>query len=129
MPRRSGSGIQCAYGAAVILRRTIIACGLGGEAVRCEGGTSADLSCCDLCSNAGGDWVGYVAGQAGVNGNISQDPLFCGASEGDFALHADSPCAPDNNPDFGLIGPWPVGCASSPVEVATWGAIKAMFRP
>jgi hypothetical protein len=86
------------------------------------------LVCCDLYGNAGGDWVGGIAGQAGQNGNLSRDPLFCGFEGDDFTLHSDSPCAPDSTPDCGLIGAWPVNCSSTPVEQTTWGALKSMFR-
>jgi hypothetical protein len=61
--------------------------------------------------NAGGDWVGCIADQYGVNGNFSADPLFCDPTHDDFTLAATSPCAPENSPgECGLIGAWPVGC-------------------
>jgi hypothetical protein len=108
--------------------RTIVAFGTTGEAVRCDGTTTVALSCCDVFGNEGGDWVGSISDQYGINGNISADPLFCNPGIGDFTLHANSPCAPDSNPDCGLIGAWPVGCADTPVETTTWGAIKAIYR-
>jgi hypothetical protein len=121
----SGSGILAAFAGQIALDRTIVAFGITGEAIRCEGTTTAALSCCDLYANDGGDWVGSVSGQYGSNGNISAHPLFCNA---DFTLHADSPCAPDGNPECGLIGAQPVGCSSTPVERTSWGAVKALFR-
>jgi hypothetical protein len=55
--------------------------------------------------NWGINWGGS-AGQYGINGNISEDPLFCDPEAGDFTLHGDSPCAPYSapNPECGLIG-------------------------
>lgn len=111
-----------------VLRNTIIAYSVG-RAIYCPQGEAAFLTCCDLFGNAGGDWVGCVAGQNGQNGNISADPLFCDAPAGDLRLHTGSPCSPEHAGDCGLIGAWPVGCGVTAVEAATWGAIKAGFRP
>jgi hypothetical protein len=124
----TGSGVLCRVDGQVVLDRTIAAFGIGGEAIRCEDATTATLSCSDLYGNEGGDWVGSIGEQYGANGNVSADPLFCDIAGDDYTLHANSPCAPDSNPDCGLIGAWPVGCADTPVEKTTWGAIKAMFR-
>ncbi len=112
----------------ITLGNTIVAFSLGGEAVGCDAGSSATLTCCDVFGNSGGDWVGCLDGQLGIGGNICEDPLFCGPGSEDFTLHADSPCAPEHNPECGLIGAWPVGCEETPVERTTWGGIKALFR-
>ncbi len=97
---------------------TIIAFGNQGPAVLCAGSSNCTLSCCDLYGNAGGDWVGAIAGQLGVDGNICADPLFCGAQnpEMPYSVSAISPCAPDYNPECGLIGACPVGCGLSAVR-------------
>jgi hypothetical protein len=50
--------------------------------------------------NGGGDWVGGIADQHGVRGNISADPLFCD----------------------------PAGCGGMPVEAVSWGVLKALYR-
>jgi hypothetical protein len=78
----------------------------------------ATLTCCDLYGNAGGDWVGSIAGQLGLGGNICADPLFCGeqSPEDPWSLASDSPCAPEYNPVCGLIGARPVGCGYAAVE-------------
>jgi len=90
----------------------------------------AALSCCDIWGNAGGDWVPGIAGQYGVNGNISEDPQLCDPENGDFTLSESSPCAPFTppNPECDLIGAWPVGCAGTPVAPGSWGSVKALFR-
>jgi len=72
--------------------------------------SSAQLACTDLWGNAGGDWVGPIAGQLGQAGNLSADPDFCDPAAGDFTLAAASPCAPDQSGGCGQIGAWPVGC-------------------
>lgn len=89
----------------------------------------AELSCCDIYGNAGGDWVGTIEDQLGINGNICEDPLFCDPAAGDFYLDCSSPCAPFSppNPECDLIGAWPVGCGGSPAVETTWGAVKALF--
>lgn len=103
----------------------IMSFGGGGGAV----GSAAwvvQLNCCDVFGNEGGDYVGHIAGQLGLNGNISEDPLFCDPVNLDLRVHSDSPCAPDG--DCGLIGALPVGCGPTAVERGTWGAIKALYR-
>ena len=99
-----------------------------GSAVSCFD-SAVTLSCCDIYGNAGGDWVDYVADQFGVNGNISEDPLFCGDENPDapYTLHTDSPCAPVCNPACGLVGAWDTACGATPVEEASWGVIKALY--
>ncbi len=84
-----------------------------GRAVGCYGDGTVTLSCCDVYGNAGGDYVGCIAGQQGVDGNISLNPLFCDAPAGDLTLESGSPCAEENNPGCGRIGAWPVGCEGS----------------
>ncbi|MCK4415185.1 MAG: hypothetical protein KAY32_16760 [Candidatus Eisenbacteria sp.] len=87
---------------------TIFAFQLGEPVV---GGAPA-LSCCDVYGNLYGDYVGPLAGQEGVNFNISADPIFCRSLlevEG-YYLEAESPCAAENSPDGGQIGAWPIGC-------------------
>lgn len=95
-----------------------------------EGSASATLACCDFYGNEGGDWVGCIADQYGINGNISEDPLFCDPGIWDFTIQACSPCRPSSppNPECDLIGAWPVGCGGTPVQSASWGQIKALFR-
>lgn len=91
---------------------------------------SAEMACCDLWGNAGGDWVGPIEAFLGADGNISADPLFCDPLLLDFTLHAGSPCAPFTPPNetCDLIGAWPVGCAPTPAQSATWGRMKTLFR-
>lgn len=117
-----------------VLARCIIAYGKLGAAVYCEipGGSPA-MTCCDVYGNRGGDWVGCIAGQYGINGNFSDCPSFCDAGMGDFHLCDESPCLPGNHPygyACGLIGAWDMGCSCGPsrTEGSTWSALKAMYR-
>jgi predicted outer membrane repeat protein len=122
-----GGGIACRDGI-LDLSGTIVAFSSKGEAVFLDEGASAFVMCSDLFGNAGGDWTGPIEDQLGVNGNISEDPLFCDLPELDLTLQSDSPCAPDFNPECGLIGAWPVGCGPSSTVPCTWGALKSLFR-
>jgi hypothetical protein len=106
-----GSGIGAdgtpLYPASVTLENTIVSSGAGGEAVGCSDG-SATLTCCDVYGNAGGDWVGCIAGQHGVDGNVSLDPILCLPDSGDFHLGFGSPCL--DAPGCGRIGAYGAGC-------------------
>ncbi len=74
------------------------------------------MECCDLFGNAGGDWVGCIASQDGLNGNISVDPGFCDAASGSFGLWSDSPCGGLWYPDCGQIGAFGTACSSPPSD-------------
>jgi hypothetical protein len=112
------------------LQNTIVTTSGEGEAIACDGSGIVRLSCCDIYNDVTGDAEDCIASQYGVNGNISEDPLFCDPVNLDFALHEDSPCAPFTppNPECDLIGAWPVGCGASPAIATTWGQIKALFK-
>jgi Dockerin type I domain len=67
------------------------------------------VSCCDVYNNTAGNYVG-MQNPTGINGNISEDPLFCDTAYGDFRLEDNSPCAPPNNSCNVLMGAFDVGC-------------------
>jgi len=107
----------------------------GGPSIDLYPGVNLDitLTCCDVYGNAGGDWVECIADQYGINGNISENPCFCRHANPDqpYALCVNSPCAAENSPECGQIGAWPAACDDydpCPVEDASWGSIKAMYR-
>ena len=106
----TGSGLYC-ESSQPIVENTIVAFGLGGGGVICDG-DAPFLTCCDIFGNAGGDWTGVIAPLLGLDGNISADPLFCGESlpSAPLSLTNESPCAPEQQPVCGLIGAHPVGC-------------------
>jgi hypothetical protein len=103
---------SCIYGnnADIALSQSILAFNGPGGAVL-SSGSSATLTCCDLCGNIGGDYIDIFAGQEGINGNISADPVFCRADPDDYTLDPSSICLPDNanNPCGLLIGAYGVG--------------------
>jgi len=125
-----GGGMCCYGSSSPTLTNCIIAFGQQGEAIYCANGGSAELACCDVYGNEGGDWVGCIALQYGVDGNLNQDPLFCDIYNDDTTLCANSPCLPGGNGCGVLIGAHGQGCAacSAPVQRSSWGAIKAMYR-
>ena len=108
------------------LENSIVAFSGDGYATSCLYGQS-QFACCDFFGNADGDWDSPCAiGFLGIDGNISEDPLFCGWEEGNYYLQSDSPCAPGG--ECGLIGALPVGCEPSPIMESTWGGVKALYR-
>lgn len=120
------------------LRGTILAFGEGGAAV--EGSGVAEVTCSDLFDNAGGDFLGPVAGSVGILGNISEDPLFCGIDVADFTVQEDSPCLPSNPAGCpsGRMGAFGQGCGATTsvpdteggprIHHGSWGDVKARFR-
>ncbi len=92
------------------IQNTIIALS-EGVAVACHQDSVPHLSCCDVWGNTGGDWVDCIGDQYGTEGNISEDPMFCGdLGVNPYHLYGESPCGPEYNPACGLIGAYPAGC-------------------
>jgi len=60
------------------------------------------LSCNNCWDNADGNYSG-ILDQTGINGNISEDPLFVDAAAGDYHLRGDSPCIAAGDPGFAPI--------------------------
>jgi hypothetical protein len=113
----AGGGIYSGYGGSLEMHNSIVAFSTMGAGVEC-GGVDPTLTCCDIYGNDNGDWVGCVANQYGINGNICADPLFCNPGDLNFRLEEESPCAPfsEPNPECDLLGAWPVGCYPEVVE-------------
>jgi hypothetical protein len=108
------------------IRNTIVAFNIM-QGICCRE-ADVELTCTDL-------WVGAVewnddclSEQRGINGNMTLDPLFCDPRTGSYTLQANSPCAPENNPECGLIGAWLIGCDPAATAKMTWGRIKAVYR-
>ncbi len=104
----------------------ILAFGVDGAAAAGPGRT---VRCFDVYGNAGGDWVGPLAGQLGTNGNISADPQFCEAASDNYYVAVGSPCLQCPIPPSTIIGRHPAGCQPpTAVEARSWGAVKGLFR-
>ncbi|MCA9758567.1 MAG: T9SS type A sorting domain-containing protein [Candidatus Eisenbacteria bacterium] len=129
-----GAGLRFVAGGGIHLSHTIV-CACDGTSVSAMADAGViEFTCSDVFGNTGGDWVGPIEGQLGVEGNFSLDPLFCDPEAGDLRIDADSPCLPHHHPDgpwtcgSGIIGALPVGCspADSPLseEVAAPFALQ-----
>jgi len=128
-----GSGVGCGAFSSPQIENTIISYSTFGEAFSCGTESYPRLTCCDVFGNVDGDWAGCVSSQNGADGNISADPRFCDAADGDFTLESCSPCLPGNHPDGydcgGIIGVLGSGCeCATATEPTTWGAIKALHK-
>jgi formylglycine-generating enzyme required for sulfatase activity/chitodextrinase len=71
------------------------------------------------CSDIEGGETGIVIDDSctvyWLDGNFDLNPLFCDPVNGDYKLHAESPCLPGNHPDdydCGLIGALGHGCGA-----------------
>ncbi|MCZ6852472.1 MAG: T9SS type A sorting domain-containing protein [Gammaproteobacteria bacterium] len=95
----------------------------------CDSNFAIVFSCCDLYGNTGGDWVGCIAGGDSINGNLSQNPLFCDPENGDLTLSALSPCLPANNTCGVLIGAHGEGCSVPTGIEADIGKLQLALRP
>jgi predicted outer membrane repeat protein len=142
------SGFYAWSGDQVLIENSSITFGIGGQAVMCP--SDAVIQCCDIYGNEGGDWVGPLEDDYGINGNFAANPLFCDPDDvgiptlhsqaSPYSLHTDSPCLPGNHPDgydCGLIGAHGPACGPSSsqtgdkgaaVEVTTWGRVKSGYR-
>ena len=122
-------GLAIAQDAGASIDNCIIAFSLEGSAIQTES-EEVYLTCTDIFGNPGGDWIGKIASQYGLNGNISEDPLLCDPENYDYSLAESSPCAPFTppNPECDLSGAWPIGCGGTAVDQITWGGLKALFR-
>jgi predicted outer membrane repeat protein len=121
-----GAGIYVRNAGLIQVENTIIAFNEESAGFACDGGTVI-LTCTDIYGNEGGDWVGCIADQAGINGNMAADPLFCNAGHGNLYLAEASPCASEHAGACGQIGRYGVDCVTA-VAPTSWGAIKAHYR-
>lgn len=104
-----------------VLNGVILAFSTAGEGISCEGANDPELSHCDIYGNAGGDQLCGVD----VQGNISEDPLFCDLFAGDLSLCFNTPCTGPLMPD-GHMGRYGVGCdACAETSVAEPGATQS----
>ncbi len=124
-----GYGILCEALSSPLIRRNIITNADAG--IVCVLSSFPAIECNNIYATTlpyGGD----CTDQAGINGNISVDPEYCGiAGAANYYLQSDSPCARGNHPDqinCGTIGAFGVGCGNTPVRSTSWGALKTLYR-
>lgn len=113
------SGNIADYGSCIYVLNTpqptldncILAFNLGGAPMDTAlTATLPTLTCCDVYGNEGGDWVGPIAGQCGINGNFYADPLLCDTEYRNYYLTEGSPCSEGQQPICGQVGAYGVGC-------------------
>jgi hypothetical protein len=69
-----------------------------------------EIACTDIFGNTQGDWRGDLAAYLDMDGNISQDPLFCDTAAYDYSLNGFSPCLAAGNSCQETIGAYDLGC-------------------
>jgi hypothetical protein len=112
----TGSAISVS-GGSLGVKQGIIAFGGRGQAVTGVG-VAPEFYCSDVYGNQGGDWIGCLEGQNGVDGNRSVNPLFCDAAARDYTLAENSPCLDTSDCPLSVgeyIGCYGVGCTESEV--------------
>lgn len=119
-----GGGIEATSGAQNSVARSIVALNENGSGIYTISGTLA-ISCSDVYSNAGGNYLGSTPDQTGQNNNFSSDPQFCGATEGEYGIYDTSPCASAASPCAALVGALDVSCRIAPNLVISRVALGA----
>ncbi len=97
----------------ISLIECLIAFNDSGNVAICDDGTLT-VACTNVFGNTPADFTACLAGQNGVNGNFSADPLFCGLPNRDYRVSSASPCAPANNTCTELIGAGSAACGNTP---------------
>ena len=83
----------------------------GATVIACLGSANVQVSCSNIHGTVGAaNWSGCVAGKFGLDGNISEDPLFCEPVNGDFALAWSSP---SRTAHCGMQGALLYGCPTA----------------
>jgi len=98
----NGKGVIHSYRLGMELLNNLIAFNSGIALVSEE--NQPTINCSNIYGNAGGDWVGEIANQVGINGNFSVNPLFCDTANENYHISQYSICTPDNSNCGVLIG-------------------------
>ena len=115
----AGSAVCANWGGLLAIQGSLLAYNPGGVGIYSNHGADIDLSCCDVYGNTPWNYGGDLTDQTGLDGNISQDPLFCVAEGEDLTVASLSPCLPGNN-DCGVqMGAFGLGCTLTGVEEAS----------
>ncbi|MFH1689814.1 MAG: right-handed parallel beta-helix repeat-containing protein [Candidatus Eisenbacteria bacterium] len=103
----------------------IVAGTVDGVGVADAEADGTEISHCVVFGNANGDSLADH-----YHDNLFVDPLFCDPPGDDYTHCSDSPCLPGVNVWGETVGLGIDGCnpCDVPVEGASWGGIKALFR-
>ncbi|MCP4706647.1 MAG: T9SS type A sorting domain-containing protein, partial [candidate division Zixibacteria bacterium] len=106
----NGGAIYCNF-SPISIENSIISFGLSGGAIYLPNNNDLPtITCSNIFGNVGGDWIGNIADQNGIDGNFSIDPLFCEPEIDNYQLAGNSPCLSGNNECVLLIGALDMGC-------------------
>jgi predicted outer membrane repeat protein len=108
-----GAVVDCTHLVSPRIEQSIIAFNRDASWIECGVFAEPEFACNDVFGNGEGDAPDCYSDYVGINGNISEDPLFCNAPAGDLRLRESSPCAPSDS--CGWMGPYRIGC-STPAE-------------
>jgi predicted outer membrane repeat protein len=111
-----GGAVSVLVNSDPVFSNCLLAYDSGGPGVVVDGTSTASFACSDIYGNSGGNWTGYIAGQLGVSGNISANPLLCGLPDGDLTVGDNSPCLPAGNSCGVQIGAYGEGCSLTAAE-------------
>jgi hypothetical protein len=96
-------GVVLAINATAQFDRCLIAFN-GADEMAADGPAIPQFLRCNLFGNRGPDWADPLASQAGSNGNLTQDPLFCDRARNDYRLRPESPCLLESSEPIGAFG-------------------------
>ncbi len=117
-----GGGVfaPASAGWSLTMQRVVIQGSTGGAAVAAiPGALPPTIEACDIFGNAGGDWVGPLAGWAYTGSTFSADGLFCEEPADSLFVSGASPLLAANNGLGVDIGAARVGCDPTPLVVAS----------
>ena len=78
----------------------------------------SSIRCSNVYGNEGGNYMWPGGDPTGMDGNISENPMFCDLPGGELTLDAASPCLPGNNACGVLMGAMGQGCSLTAVQEA-----------
>lgn len=121
-----GGGISLYQGGSPIVENNIIALSTAGGGIRCHDNATPVIRNNLAWGNVDSDGAADCQQWFTVNGNIQADPLFCGASTGNYSVASNSPAL--THP-AGPIGAFQTaGCVVGVlVQETTWSSIKLRF--
>jgi parallel beta-helix repeat protein/predicted outer membrane repeat protein len=94
-----------------------------GNQIGINGACTMPVTCCDVQGGQAGVFVGGGSTLTWGGNNFDEDPRFCHAERGDYAIHSTSPCAPAHSV-CGLVGAKQVGCTQTAVDGLTPSASR-----
>ncbi len=117
-PQGAGLHVASSVSDPMLMENCLVAFNDGGEGLYWDGNGLLELIACDIFGNAGGDWVGPIAGQLGLRDNFTGDPLFCrDLNPGQpYTLGSGSSCSAAYDPVRGQVGALLVGCVMTSVS-------------